>query len=383
MSLNVLTENFKGFVMKEFLQHARDSLVNIDIESLVLLISSYMGECSTGDTMLKESSPKKSKKSKKLNKETPEFSRMPLVQENKCMARKWCDGLGFQCSCKPSDGSDFCKTHGKTLNDEGIPSFGRIDLPRIRHRTDNGNDCGWKHFSGDGEVECIVIEEQVNQSDDIIDDGASTASTEEMLEDVPSPITEPDTLQAEDEQVSIPEVAEVQQVSIPDVAEVQVSIQEVAEVKKSIQEQDDQVSIQEVSDEQVSSPDVALDQVSIPEVAEEQVSIQEVAEEQVSSPDVVEEQVSIPEVAEEQVSIQEVAEEQVSNENTDQGLFGIVQGVRYKFKLEDNNEFTIWDGELRVGDYDGEDVTFTEAFRKFHNLQVTDEDQEEEVIWEE
>ncbi len=372
MSLNVLTENFKGFVMKEFLQHARDSLVNIDIESLVLLISSYMGEYSTGDTMLKDSSPKKSKKSKKLNQETPEFSRMPLVQENKCMARKWCDGLGFQCSCKPSDGSEFCKTHGKTLNDEGIPSFGRIDLPRIRHRTDNGNDCGWKHFSGDGEVECIVIEEQVNQSDDIIDDVASTASTEEMHEDVPSPITEPDTLQAEDEQVSIPEVAELQ-VSIPDVAEVQVSIQEVAEVKKSIQEQDDQVSIPEVAEEQVSIQEVAEEQVSSPDVDGEQVSIQEVAEEQVSSPD----------VAGEQVSIQEVAEEQVSDENTDRGLFGIVQGVRYKFKLEDNNEFTIWDGELRVGDYDGEDVTFTEAFRKFHNLQVTDEDQEEEVIWEE
>lgn len=72
-----------------------------------------------------------------------------IQDNNKCMARIHCKGLGGQCSSQKSNGLDYCQTHYKSTlkSTNGLPSYGRIDQPRCKTRFDNMNPCRWKNFT--------------------------------------------------------------------------------------------------------------------------------------------------------------------------------------------------------------------------------------------
>ena len=166
MSLQQLTASFRGVVMSQFLDHCRGKSLNIDPEVLDMLVKSFIGDevdftKFSKPSMEKTKNTKKTKKTKKTQSIPEEFKRMPVINSGKCMSRTFASGWGIQCSRSHAPDEEFCKTHLKGLNAECIPIWGRIDEPRRRLRADNGVDCCWKEFKGDGDIEDTSEESQV------------------------------------------------------------------------------------------------------------------------------------------------------------------------------------------------------------------------------
>jgi len=355
MSLMNLAGEFKKLVMCEFLKHCDGSPANVDPTMLSMLVSSYMGEEVEFPKMEKKKrGPKpKSPKAKKSEGDM-KFERMPEVVDGKCMARSFAGGLGTQCTRKHSSGSEYCKTHQKSVNDEGIPKFGRIDLPRMRCCQDNSGECGWKYFNGDGDVEevtvCPVIERSDSEATDIMEGG-----DEKVVEEVCQVIEGSDSDADKVEEVMKDLVTSVVvESSIKDAVPTVEEAPKVEEEAPKVEEEEPKVEEPKVEEPKVENT-LMNEPVEVP-----------------YNPNAVEES---PKEEEEPNTMDEEASEKV----------GLIQGVQYLFKKSEENdgEYDIYrmDKDCKiVGGYDGDDYVFMEEYQEIHDFKITDDDQDE-IEW--
>jgi len=357
MSLNVLAQGIRGVVMGEFMKHCDGSPANVDPSMLAMLVSSYLGEdVEFPKTEIKPSKKEVSKRGRKPKThklEVPvEFKRMPDIEDGKCMARSYAKGFGTQCTRRHTDGSEYCKTHCKSLNADGIPPLGRIDRPRQRHRFDDPTrEEKWKYFNGDGEVEiCEVCE----VCDDSVESDCGSDATEIMdvsMEEVTGVVNTLVDAVVEGDKEEAREVVEDNVTKEEDTPEVEENVTEdIQEVEENVAEDTREV------EEKVT--------VDTPKV-EENVTV------------------DTPKV-EDNIVIQEEEPNTLEEDKKDGDRNALIQGIKYIFKKSEEEEgYDIYRTDKenkKVGYYDGDDYIFAEEYQEIHDMKITDDDQDE-VEW--
>ena len=375
MSVDTLTNlvsEMRGVVMSSFLLHCKGKSLNIDPEVLNMLVRSYLGEEVNFTEMSPSPSPSKpeKKRKKKVNTVPSEFSRMPHVCQGKCMSRRYADGYGYQCSRNHADGEEYCKTHLKGLNAECIPVWGRIDEPRRRYRADNGKECNWKEYDGDGDIENISNDEnhmcsspsvsETSVSTDLTDI-VSEVDNEPMTLTISSTETPVNMVESNDslEDVVIAPEGGGEQDSAP------VDSSDEAPVEAHEEDAHDEAPEEDAHDE---APEEAHDEA--PEESHEEEAHEEEQEEQCN------------EVVPDDSLVSEPVTEEVP-EKSEYPRMGKVQGVTYTFnKVEGEDDIIVQHINplrnpivMNVGYYDGELVMFNEEYHPLHELAITDEDQ--------
>ena len=352
MSLTQLTNDISGVIMGNFLDHCRGKSANIDPEVLEMLVKSFLGADVDFSKYSKPTSPSVKKAKKEKKKKIPvEFKRMPVVDLCKCMSRTYASGYGHQCSRSHMDGEAYCKTHMKSLNAQCIPVWGRADEPRRKNRSDNGKECGWKEYLGDGELE-DVSQESVDAPPSPVPSQSSVSSgtTDEMPnEDTLANlvVSEPSTLVVENSE-------EVQESPVLSQVEENVSVDEPdneTQVEENVEEQENETQVEENVEEQ-----------------ENETQVEDNVEEQENT-----------EVEEPETEVDETPK---------YPRVGIIQGVSYRFIKEDDEENvtiqvvdpTMEPMVMTVGYYDGEDYVFNEEYNDTHEMNILDEDQDE-IEW--
>jgi len=371
-----MTAQFRGVVMSSFVDHCHDKSVNVDPEVIDMLVRSFMGD-DVDFAKISESSKSSFPEKKKKSTAVPcEFTRMPQVNHGKCMSRTHAKGYGFQCSRSHADGEEYCKTHLKSLNAECIPVWGRIDKPRCRKRADNGGDCCWKEFCGDGDIE-DVSQESVGvgvcpPSPVASESSVSSDSTEQMPDmDTIEPNTlEKSTIQPVEEQVVVEEAPK-----------------------------DDEQVVEEVVEEASKDDEQVVEQVVEEAPKDDEQVVEEVVEDASKDDEqVVEEVVEEAPKDDEQV-VEEVVEEAPKDEDIDESpqvaikypRMGKYQGVQYRFSREEGEDNIVIQKVdpcsspmiMNVGYYDESDgqVLFKEEYQDVHDLEMVNDDQDE-VEWE-
>jgi len=367
MSLAQMTAQFRGVVMSSFMDHCKDKSLNIDPEVIDMLVRSFLGDDVDFACLSQSSKSSSPEKKKRKSKPVPgDFTRMPCVNKDKCMSRRHAEGYGFQCTRSHADGEEYCKTHLKSLNAECIPVWGRIDQPRRRKRADNGGDCCWKEFCGDGEIEDISQESVgvgVCPPSPVSSESSVSSDTTEPMNEI-----EPNTL----EKSTKPPVEE-----------------QVAEVPK----EEEQVAVEEPKDEEQVAVEAPKDEEQVvEEVVEEAPKDEEqVVEEVVEEAPKDEEQV-VEEVVEEEE--QAVEQNEVVGDTPQVSMkyprMGKYQGVQYRFSREEGeNNIVIQKVDpcsspmiMNVGYYDESDgqVEFQEEYQEVHDLEMVNEEQDD-VEW--
>ena len=360
MSLMNLTREFKMSVMGEFLKHCEGSPANVDPTMLSMLVSSYMGEEVEFPKVEKKKrgpkSPKANSPKAKKSEGDLKFERMPEVVEGKCMARSFAGGFGTQCTRKHCNGSEYCKTHQKSLDEEGVPKFGRIDCPRERSRClTNSGVCGWKYFNGEGEVEevCQVIERSDSEATEIMDGDSPKVEEAPKVE----------------EEVSVMEEAPKVGEEVSVVEEEVPKVEEAPKVEEEVPKVEEEVSVEE----------------EVPKVEEEVSVVEEAPKVEEEAPIeniLVNEPVEVPYSPN---TVEEAPKEEEEEPNTmeeeESEKIALIQGIQYIFKKNEEKEGVEYDiyrtdkDNIKVGYYDGEDYVFDEGYREIHELKITDEDQ--------
>jgi hypothetical protein len=197
MSLMSVTQQFRKVVLTEFQQFCENAGFG-DTEMLAQMCAEYLKTPPSAKESPREEpvKVKKGRGKKKAPEESCDFCRMPEPNTEKCLARSFAKGLGYQCTRKHSDG-DYCKMHAKQFVEHDEPAFGRIDQPRTLMKHDGNGECGWKHFNDSGNGTENVDQETVGvgTTPTVVESQAPVVEehqeTNESVVEEPLVITEP------------------------------------------------------------------------------------------------------------------------------------------------------------------------------------------------
>lgn len=347
-----IAEKFRAGVFADFVTFAGKSDLVMDMDILTTLIEMYCGtpmnSVSSIDMNIRVDVPKKKSKAVKKRIDA-NFPRMPDIIAGKCMARTF--NCGFQCTRKKcADSGDYCTRHMKSAieSNKNIPALGRIDQPRHMKRFDNGDDIGWKHFIGSGEVEDIAMGVGIIEEVALPSVSASSINGENESDIVLSDDEEGVSLEGDSEVIGVIEVPRMKSVSeIVEVVEEPV-VEEVSEIVDEI------ITTIDFQENTLVASKMVLEVE--PVVAAEKCRM------------------SVPEFG-----------------KFPKGFFprmGKYQGVSYRF-LEENihGQHPVEEVNLKtmlcelVGEWDGDDVIWCDDFdENRHSFGIVDEDQTE-IIW--
>jgi hypothetical protein len=195
-----VTQQFRKVVLTEFQQFCENAGFG-DTEMLAQMCAEYLKTPPSAKESPREEpvKVKKGRGKKKAPEESCDFCRMPEPNTEKCLARSFAKGLGYQCTRQHTDG-DYCKMHAKQFVEYGNTAFGRIDEPRKLMRNDGKGvrgESGWTHFNDSGNGTENVDQETVGvgTTPTVVESQAPVVEehqeTNESVVEEPLVITEP------------------------------------------------------------------------------------------------------------------------------------------------------------------------------------------------